>query len=215
MISSRMLLGQATSSPRAPAELSSLHSGNCSLFVLSFRLAPFRISNLEPLFAKHPGGGYPNLHALAVGSLPSSLLLITYPQAPHFHAVAHSFAQRRVDYSRVFSALRTLLMSMGVGGAALNSVHGDSAQQLGIKVGGFLRQDFAGRGDAHHLLHGASVQQKSDLRCAAVHRLQCSRSFALVRKVLLGRDRLRRNTQCRLQDSFMEQQNVEFALQRR
>ena len=58
-----MLLGQATSSPRAPAELSSLHSGNCSLFVLSFRLAPFRISNLEPLFANTRVGVPPNLRA--------------------------------------------------------------------------------------------------------------------------------------------------------
>src|SRR5260370_32086447 len=57
MISSRMLLGQITSSLRAPAELSSLHSSDCSLLVLSFRSSPFRISNLEPLFAKHPGGG--------------------------------------------------------------------------------------------------------------------------------------------------------------
>src|SRR5216683_1986773 len=63
MISSRMLFGQITSSPRAPAELSSLHSSNCSLLVLSFRSSPFRISNLEPLFVKHPGGGTPNLRA--------------------------------------------------------------------------------------------------------------------------------------------------------
>src|SRR5216683_5287514 len=57
MISSRMLPRQITSSLRAPAELSSLHSSDCSLLVLSFRSSPFRISNLEPLFAKHPGGG--------------------------------------------------------------------------------------------------------------------------------------------------------------
>src|SRR5260370_3215061 len=59
MISSRMLFGQIISSLRAPAELSSLHSSDCSLLVLSFRSSPFRISNLEPLFAKHPGGGTP------------------------------------------------------------------------------------------------------------------------------------------------------------
>src|SRR6266403_4365374 len=46
-----MLFGHITSSLRAPAELSSLPSSNCSLLVLSFRSAPFRISNLEPLFA--------------------------------------------------------------------------------------------------------------------------------------------------------------------
>jgi hypothetical protein len=98
---------------------------------------------------------------------------------------------------------------------SLNLVHGDPAQQLGIKVGGFLGQDFARGGNAHHLLHVAGVQQKGDLRGAGIHGLQGRGSFAFVRKVLLGGNRLRRNTQGRLQDSFMKQHNVEFALQRR
>ena len=114
MISSRMLLGQTTSSLRAPAKLSSLHSSNCSLFVLSFRSSPFRISNLEPLFAKHPGGGTPNLCALAWQNLLSSLLLITYMQAPYFHALAHSFAQREACIYPVANNLRTLSIAIGV-----------------------------------------------------------------------------------------------------
>jgi hypothetical protein len=42
--------------------------------------------------------------------------------------------------------------------SAFNAVHGDPAQKLGVKVGRFLRQDFAGGGDTHHLLHVARVQ---------------------------------------------------------
>src|SRR6266404_2380485 len=35
-----------------------------------------------------------------------------------FHTITHSFAQRRADYSSVFSRLRTLLLSIGGGGVS-------------------------------------------------------------------------------------------------
>jgi hypothetical protein len=54
-----MLPLQITSSLRALTKLSSLHSVRWGLFVRRFRSSPFRISNFEPLFAKHPGGGTP------------------------------------------------------------------------------------------------------------------------------------------------------------
>ena len=36
--------------------------------------------------------------------------------------------------------------------AGSDAVHGDATEKLGIKVRGFLRQDFAGSGDFHDLL---------------------------------------------------------------
>src|SRR5216684_4499444 len=51
----------------------------------------------------------------------------------------------------------------------INPVHRDSAQQLRIKIRRFLRQDLARRGNAHHLLDLAGIQQERDLRRSAVH----------------------------------------------
>ena len=108
MIISVMLARQTTSLRILPASLSSLHSVNWSLLPLFFRSSPFRISNLQPLFAKHPGWGTPNLSALAFGNLPSPLLLITYQQAQHFHAITHSFARWMSSIPSVFNSFRTL-----------------------------------------------------------------------------------------------------------
>src|SRR5713226_5727422 len=115
MIISVMLARQTTSLRILPARLSSLHSVNWSLLALFFGSSPFRISSLQPLFAKHPGWGTPNLAALAFGNLPSSLLLITYMQAPCFHAITHSFARRESSILPVFSSFCTLAIATGVG----------------------------------------------------------------------------------------------------
>src|SRR6266699_6146033 len=94
----------------------------------------------------------------------------------------------------------------------VHSIHGDPAQELGIKVGGLLRQHFPGRGDLHDLLDIARVQKKRNLRLAAVHGLQRGRDFSFIRQVRFLRHRLRRDAQRRLQDSFVQQDHVEFAL---
>ena len=47
--------------------------------------------------------------APAANLFPTPLFLITSMQPPHFHAIAHSFPQRRLVNPNAFSALRTLL----------------------------------------------------------------------------------------------------------
>src|SRR4029077_575446 len=59
MIISAMLARRITSLRSLPARLSPLHSGDCSLLALFFGSSPFRINNLQPLFANHPGWGTP------------------------------------------------------------------------------------------------------------------------------------------------------------
>ena len=110
-----MLLGQITSSLRAPAKLSSFHSSNCSLLVGSFRSAPFRISNLEPLLQNTRVGGTSNFKPPRSGVCPSSLLLIAYPQAPYFHAIAHSFVRWESAIPSVFNTFRTPSIAIGGG----------------------------------------------------------------------------------------------------
>jgi len=105
---------QTTSSPRAPAKPSSLHSCICSLLVASFRSAPFRISNLEPLLQNTRVGGTSNFKPPRSGVCPSSLLLITYPQAPYFHAIAHSSVRWESAIPSVFNTFRTLSIAIGV-----------------------------------------------------------------------------------------------------
>ncbi len=65
----------------------------------------------------------------------------------------------------------------------VHSIHRDAAQELGIKVGGLLRQHFPGGGDLHDLLDIARIQQKRNLRLAAVHGLQRGRDFSFIRQV--------------------------------
>src|SRR5882724_2808823 len=84
----------------------------------------------------------------------------------------------------------------------IHSIHCNPAHQLGIKVRRFLRHHFARRGDFHHLLDVAGVQQERNLRAPAVHGVQRGTRFPLIRQVGFGRHRLRRDAQRRLQDSF-------------
>src|SRR5712664_1648212 len=98
---------------------------------------------------------------------------------------------------------------------ALDSIHRDSAHQLGIEIRRFLRHHFARRRDFHHLLDVARIQQKRNLRAPAVHGVQRRARFPLIGQVGFRRHRLRRNAQRGLQNSFVQQHHVQFALQRR
>src|SRR6266436_2703120 len=101
MISSRMLPRQITSSLRAPAKLSSLHSVDCGLWVLLLRSSPFRISNLEPLFAKHPGGGTQSPRLLCRQSV-KSFAAYHIPATPAFSCNCALFCAMGIRYSICF-----------------------------------------------------------------------------------------------------------------
>src|SRR5437660_6840919 len=96
-----------------------------------------------------------------------------------------------------------------------DAVHGDTAQKLGIKVGGFLRQDFAGSGDFHDLLDGTRTQKKTDLSAPGVEGVESSPRFAFVSEMGFRGNRLPRDAQSGLEDSFVKQDDVKFALERR
>src|SRR6266853_91785 len=99
--------------------------------------------------------------------------------------------------------------------STVNSVHRDPAHQLGIKVRGLLRHHFPACSDFHHLVDIAGIQQKRNLCAPAVHRIERRERFPLVRQIRFRRYCLRRDSQRRLQDSFVEQHHIQFALQRR
>src|SRR5229473_6283232 len=60
MITSAMLPRRLTPPSHPPAKLTPSLSYSCSLFALFSALPSFTINHLQPLFAKHPGWGYPN-----------------------------------------------------------------------------------------------------------------------------------------------------------
>src|SRR5260370_7355716 len=60
MITFAMSPRRLTLPSHPPAKLNPSQSHSCSLFALFSALPPFRINHLQPLFAKRPGGGYPN-----------------------------------------------------------------------------------------------------------------------------------------------------------
>lgn len=103
-----------------------------------------------------------------------------------------------------------------VGGrSGIDAVHGDTAEELGIEVGGFLGHDFAGGGDAHHLIDVDGIEEKGDLRGAAVDGLESGRGFAFVGEIAFGGDGLRRDAEGGLENSIVEKDDIEFALKRR
>jgi hypothetical protein len=63
MITSPMLSRQLTLPADPPAELTPSLPYSCSLLALVPALPSFRINHLQPLFAKHPGGGTQHVHA--------------------------------------------------------------------------------------------------------------------------------------------------------
>jgi hypothetical protein len=79
---------------------------------------PAQLPNLPPRLHRPP-----HIHSLLLTthqSLPTSprtltlFLLITYIQTPYFHALAHSFAQRRAAIPCPSKSLRTLSIATGV-----------------------------------------------------------------------------------------------------
>ncbi len=130
MIITVMLARQTTSLRTLPASLSSLHSVNCSLLPLFFRLSPFGISNLQPLFAKHPGWGTPNtfraklrfrrhMHHVAPLSPVSSFDCAYFPSPRGCASTIHSNGRAGYDRgSRAANAeaLRCAMASMEIMG---------------------------------------------------------------------------------------------------
>ena len=96
-----------------------------------------------------------------------------------------------------------------------DAVHGDATEKLRIKIGGFLRQDFAGSGDFHDLLDLAWIQKEADLRAAGVDGVESGSRFAFVKEMSFRGHGLRRDAQSGLEDSFVEQDDIQFALKRR
>src|SRR6266446_1242505 len=119
---------------------------------------------------------------------------------------------RDLTFLYVVTSLRR---SFALSSLALDSIRRDSAHQLGIEIRRFLRHHFARRRDFHHLLDVARIQQKRNLRAPAVHGVQRRARFPLIGQVGFRRHRLRRNAQRGLQNSFVQQHHVQFALQRR
>ena len=67
----------------------------------------------------------------------------------------------------------------------IEPVSGQSAQQLGIEVGGFLRHHFSSQGDVPHLLHRAGIHHKCQIRVALPDVQDCLGGLAHIRKILL------------------------------
>src|SRR5678815_2376373 len=53
----------------------------------------------------------------------------------------------------------------------LQRINSQSAEQLGIKVSGFLRQDFAAKRNVTHLFHPHRIHQKSCVGLSPAHLL--------------------------------------------
>ena len=78
-----------------------------------------------------------------------------------------------------------------------------------------MRHDFAGERNAHNLLNIDRIKEKGDLRGAAVDGVERGGSFALVGKITFGGDGLMGDAEGRLENSVVQEDDVQFALQRR
>ena len=98
---------------------------------------------------------------------------------------------------------------------SVDAVHGDAAQQLGIKIGGLLRHNFSRGGDAHDLIDIDRIQEKRDLRGAAIDYIEGSGGFALIAEIFFGGHSLQRNSKRRLKNAIVQKDNIQLALQGR
>lgn len=78
-----------------------------------------------------------------------------------------------------------------------------------------MRHDFACGGDFHDLVDATRVQEEGDLRAAGVYGVESGSGFAFVGEMGFGGHRLRSDTESRLEDSFVKENDIEFALERR
>src|SRR5215469_3401409 len=103
--------------------------------------------------------------------------------------------------------VRTKMASAGL----LLNIKGEAAQQLGIEIGGLLRQHLAAKGNTADLLDSCRVHQKSDVSSLA-HPGDGFEGIALVFHVILIADCLFRDSENPLQQELVQLNNVEFAL---
>lgn len=96
-----------------------------------------------------------------------------------------------------------------------HTVHSDAAEELGIKIRGLLGHDFAGGGDFHNLIDTARIEEERDLCPAGVDGVEGGSGFAFVSEMGFGGDRLRGDAQSGLENSFVEEDDVELALKPR
>ncbi len=92
-------------------------SANISPILSSLRILPVA-SGLSPLTARHPLSSTP-------------FLPIIYIQTPYFHAITHSFAQRRAAIPLILKGFRTLSIATGVCTLPPRSVKPSSFPTLG------------------------------------------------------------------------------------
>ena len=119
-------------------------------------------------------------------------------------AAATGTALRRDNCNLVSSCRRAL-------GVVLQRIDGESAEQLGKEIGGFLRQHFATEGDVAHLLHAHGIHQERDVRALADF-LDGFLGLAHILQVLLVADVLFGHAQCFFQHQFVQLDDVQFAL---
>src|SRR5580693_7975300 len=98
------------------------------------------------------------------------------------------------------------------------SIDRQSAEQLGVEVGRFLRHNFARKGNVTDLRHATRIHQKSDIGARAAGVPYLRQSFARVadvRNILLVADGFLRKVQHSLQQTLMQLHHIEGLLAER
>jgi len=98
---------------------------------------------------------------------------------------------------------------------SIHAIHGDAAEEFWVEVGGFLGHDLSGGGDAHDLIDIHRIEEKSDLRGAAVDGVESGGCFALVGEISFGGDGLWSDAERGLENAIVKEDDIEFALKRR
>ena len=78
-----------------------------------------------------------------------------------------------------------------------------------------MRHDFACCGDFNDFLHVAGIKQKRDLRFAGIDSGKCAGGFAFIGEIGFLGDGLWRDAERRFENSFVEENDIELALERR
>src|ERR1039458_886776 len=141
--------------------------------------------------------------------------LRAFPEGTRFCSALLSPHLRAELVNAVVSRLKPLRVRLSPIQILIERIDGQSAEELGVEVGGFLGHDLAGEGDVADLLHAARIHQESDIGVRAVcvaYLRQGLGSIADVGDVLLVADRFLGKVQDLFQQTLVQLDHVQRLL---
>src|SRR5262249_43903014 len=97
-------------------------------------------------------------------------------------------------------------------GRLLERINREPAEQLGVEIGRFLGENFAGKSDVTHLLHTHRIHEKGDIRLLMAHLVHGIGDVADIADVFLIVNGFLTHPKSRFENALMQLNDVESLL---